>query len=107
MSEPSARRREPPRRRHSRESTGVARGCADVAWRLWRGGRAGGHARRGSCSTGSSAPPSLVRMQANEAIVKRVLDDEGFREALMALYATRVYRRARGDDKKTTPGSGQ
>jgi hypothetical protein len=46
-------------------------------------------------------------MQANEAIVKRVLDVEEFREMLMALYATRVYRRARGDDAKTTPASGE
>jgi hypothetical protein len=45
-------------------------------------------------------------MQANEAIVKRVLDDEEFRETLVALYATRVYRRARGDDEKVAPDSG-
>lgn len=35
---------------------------------------------------------------------KRVLDDEGLREALMTLYATRAYRRARGDGEKVTPG---
>lgn len=35
-------------------------------------------------------------MQENEGIVNRVLDDEEFRETLMDLYATRVYRRARG-----------
>lgn len=37
------------------------------------------------------------RMDDNEAIFKRVLDDEEFREVLMDLYAARVYRRARGD----------
>jgi type I restriction enzyme R subunit len=37
----------------------------------------------------------IGRMQGNEAIVSRVLDDEEFREALIELYATRVYRRAR------------
>jgi hypothetical protein len=36
------------------------------------------------------------RMDDNEAIFKRVLDDEEFRDALVDLYATRVYRRARG-----------
>ena len=35
-------------------------------------------------------------MQGNEAIVSRVLDDEEFRQTLLDLYATRVYRRARG-----------
>ena len=35
------------------------------------------------------------RMHDNEAIFKRVLDDEEFRQTLMDLYATRVYRRAR------------
>jgi hypothetical protein len=31
----------------------------------------------------------------NEAIFKRILDDEEFREVLMDLYAARVYRQAR------------
>ena len=35
------------------------------------------------------------RMDDNEAIFKRILDDEEFREVLMDLYAARVYRRAR------------
>jgi type I restriction enzyme R subunit len=35
------------------------------------------------------------RMDENEAIFKRILDDEEFRETLVDLYATRVYRRAR------------
>jgi type I restriction enzyme R subunit len=35
------------------------------------------------------------RMDGNEAIVKRVLDDPEFQSALMDLYATRVYGRAR------------
>jgi len=39
----------------------------------------------------------IGRMQGNEAIVSRVLDDEEFRRTLIELYATRVYRRARGD----------
>jgi hypothetical protein len=39
----------------------------------------------------------VSRMDLNETIFKRVLDDEEFRQALMDLYATRVYRRARGD----------
>ena len=35
------------------------------------------------------------RMDDNEAIFKRILDDPEFREVLMDLYAARVYRRAR------------
>ncbi len=35
------------------------------------------------------------RMDENEAIFKRILDDEEFRQALTDLYAGRVYRRAR------------
>lgn len=35
------------------------------------------------------------RMDDNEAIFKRVLDDEEFRQVLMDWYATQVYRRAR------------
>jgi type I restriction enzyme R subunit len=35
------------------------------------------------------------RMDGNEAIFKRILDDEEFRQVLMDLYAGRVYRRAR------------
>jgi type I restriction enzyme R subunit len=38
------------------------------------------------------------RMDENEAIFKRILDDEEFREVLMDLYASRVYRRARQTD---------
>jgi type I restriction enzyme, R subunit len=40
----------------------------------------------------------IGRMQDNEGIVNRVLDDEEFRQALMDLYATRVYRRARATE---------
>jgi type I restriction enzyme, R subunit len=40
----------------------------------------------------------IGRMQGNEAIVSRVLDDEEFRRTLIELYATRVYRRARSTD---------
>ncbi len=39
----------------------------------------------------------VSRMDLNEAIFKRVLDDEEFRRVLMDLYATRVYGRARGE----------
>jgi hypothetical protein len=39
------------------------------------------------------------RMDLNEAIFKRILDDEEFRRTLMEMYATRVYRRAR-DEKR-------
>ena len=35
------------------------------------------------------------RMDENEAIFKRILDDDEFRQTLMDLYAARVYRRAR------------
>jgi type I restriction enzyme R subunit len=35
------------------------------------------------------------RMDENEAIFKRILDDPDFRQALMDLYAARVYQRAR------------
>jgi type I restriction enzyme R subunit len=38
------------------------------------------------------------RMDGNEAIFKKVLDDDEFRQALMDLYATRVYRRAREEE---------
>ena len=37
----------------------------------------------------------VARMDENEAIFKRILDDEEFRHVLMDLYASRVYRRAR------------
>ncbi len=37
------------------------------------------------------------RMDLNEAIFKRVLDDDEFRQALMDLYARRVYQRANGE----------
>jgi type I restriction enzyme, R subunit len=39
------------------------------------------------------------RMDANEAIFKKILDDEEFRQVLMDLYAGRVYRRAREQPK--------
>jgi type I restriction enzyme R subunit len=39
----------------------------------------------------------VSRMDVNEAIYKRILDDEELRQTLMELYATRVYRRARDD----------
>ena len=39
----------------------------------------------------------VSRMDENEAIFKRILDDEEFRQVLMDLYAGRVYRRARND----------
>jgi len=35
------------------------------------------------------------RMDLNEAIFKRILDDEEFRQVLTDLYAKRVYQRAR------------
>ncbi|MDA8074646.1 MAG: type I restriction endonuclease [Actinomycetota bacterium] len=37
----------------------------------------------------------VSRMDENEAIFKRILDDKEFRQVLMDLYAGRVYRRAR------------
>jgi hypothetical protein len=37
-------------------------------------------------------------MRGNEAIVSRIVDDEEFGDALMELYARRVYQRARDDD---------
>jgi type I restriction enzyme R subunit len=39
------------------------------------------------------------RMDENEAIFKRILDDDDFRQVLMDLYAGRVYRRARETGK--------
>ena len=38
----------------------------------------------------------VSRMDENEAIFKRILDDDDFRQALLEMYATRVYRKARG-----------
>ena len=40
----------------------------------------------------------IGRMQGNEAIVSRILDDEEFGDALMELYARRVYQQARGNE---------
>jgi type I restriction enzyme R subunit len=37
----------------------------------------------------------IARMDDNEAIFKRILDDEQFRQALVDLYTSRVYRKAR------------
>jgi type I restriction enzyme R subunit len=39
----------------------------------------------------------IGRMDENEALFKRMLDDEEFRAAVMEEYAARVYRRARAD----------
>jgi type I restriction enzyme R subunit len=39
----------------------------------------------------------IEQMDDNEAIFKRILDDDEFRQVLMDLYAIRVYRHARGD----------
>ena len=41
----------------------------------------------------------MGRMDDNEEIYKRILDDEDFRAALMDLYADRLYRRLRDDGK--------
>ncbi len=41
----------------------------------------------------------VARMDENEAIFKRILDDEEFQQVLMDLYATRVYRQARRKDE--------
>jgi type I restriction enzyme R subunit len=37
----------------------------------------------------------IERMDENEAIFKRIIDDDEFRQVLMDIYAGRVYRRAR------------
>jgi hypothetical protein len=37
----------------------------------------------------------VVRMEGNEAIPTRILDDDEFRTVLMNLYAERLYRRPR------------
>ncbi len=42
----------------------------------------------------------VARMDDNEAIFKKVLDDQEFRHVLMDLYANRVYQRARGGAAK-------
>ena len=39
----------------------------------------------------------VARMDDNEAIFKKILDDEEFRHVLIDLYASRVYARARID----------
>lgn len=41
----------------------------------------------------------VSRMDENEAIFKRILDDEEFRQVLIDLYAARVYRQARRKDE--------
>jgi len=43
----------------------------------------------------------VARMDENEAIFKKILDDGEFRRVLMDLYASRVYQRARADAAKT------
>jgi hypothetical protein len=40
----------------------------------------------------------IARMHGNEAIVSRILDDEEFGDALMEMYAKRVYQQARGHE---------
>ena len=40
----------------------------------------------------------VTRMDENEDIYRRVLSDDDFRDALMDLYATRLYRRLREDE---------
>ncbi|HEY3841645.1 MAG TPA: hypothetical protein VGL48_00205 [Acidimicrobiales bacterium] len=44
------------------------------------------------------------RMDDNEALFKRILDDEEFRQVLMDLYAGRVYRRARSGSTSSRKG---
>ena len=51
----------------------------------------------GSSSTATFLKTVVSRMDDNDAIFKRILDDEEFREVLMDLYAARVYRRARDE----------
>jgi hypothetical protein len=41
-------------------------------------------------------PPGDFGAPDNEAIFKRILDDEQFRQALIDLYTSRIYRKARG-----------
>jgi type I restriction enzyme R subunit len=43
----------------------------------------------------------MDRMDGNETIYKRILDDEEFRMALMDLYAQRLYTRLRGTESKS------
>jgi hypothetical protein len=45
------------------------------------------------------------RMDDNEAIFKRVLDDDEFQKTLMDLYAVCVYRRLREGDERLSAGS--
>jgi type I restriction enzyme R subunit len=45
----------------------------------------------------------VSRIGDNEAIFKRVLDDEEFRQVLMDPYPSWVYRRARRDEGTGTP----
>ena len=45
------------------------------------------------------------RMDINEAIFKRILDDDEFRQTLMELYATRVYRRANAKEEAPEPSA--
>ena len=40
----------------------------------------------------------VTRMDANEAIFKKILDDEDFRELLADFYLNKVYRRLRRGD---------
>lgn len=39
------------------------------------------------------------RVDQNDAIFKRILDDEDFRRTLLEFYATKLYERLRGDDQ--------
>jgi hypothetical protein len=45
------------------------------------------------------------RMDANEAIFKRILDNEEFRQVLLEWYATKVYRSCRRGEPKQCPSS--
>ena len=52
-----------------------------------------------SASRSTASSCTLIdRMDANEEIFKRILDDPEFRQVLKDFYAKRVYRKARGSD---------
>jgi type I restriction enzyme R subunit len=46
----------------------------------------------------------VQRMQGNEEIFKRILDDADFRRTILEFYAAKLYERLRSDDQLGLPG---
>ena len=61
--------------------------------------RAPGRRSRGSELSELGRSTIVGRVDQNDAIFKKILDDEDFKQTLLEFYAARLYERLRGDDQ--------